>query len=77
MTFEELLPTLSILWTLCFLVELSLYKIEKAAWKKRLGSNYRAGRRNGLVIYIPMYALAPLWLSLHAYELIKNGGFAK
>ena len=77
MTLNNVLGIVSVVWLICFLIELILYKIEQSVWKNRIGSENVSKTSNNLLMLIPMYVAAPIVLAHHVYQLISEGGFAK
>ena len=76
MVLDHALGIISVVWLICFLVELLLIKLEKAGWKNRVGSNDKDQSGTNYLMLIPIYIGAPIVLYLHICQLIRDGGFS-
>lgn len=75
---QSLLQFISLFWLVSFIGLIILYQIDRIIWSKKQNVPMSSKSKNSLlVLLIPGFVGAPIFLALLIYDLFNKGGFGK
>jgi hypothetical protein len=72
-----MLDVLSVVWLISFITLMFLYQIDRFYWSKGKYPAINKSCNSTLLMLIPAFVGAPLFLISLLYELVQKGGFGR